>query len=81
MFCKCCGKPLRDAISWGEYKSCPNCSRMQGEHVFYRRDDFGYTEKRETENNPEGIQSWCARCRATHGNAQPCGIKCHEMNV
>lgn len=46
------------------YKSCPECSKAAHEHCYYIvPDDFGVTEKRITNANPIGIQSYCNSCR------------------
>ena len=57
-YCKVCLKPLEDA-QWSkddQYKSCPSCSTANGnEHVYYKCAEFGFTDKRVTCNNPDGI--------------------------
>jgi hypothetical protein len=47
------------------WKSCPNCSNRHGSEHVYRLypDAFGTTPKRESEENPDGIQSYCYTCR------------------
>lgn len=77
--CKYCGKPLEDAQVRGEYKSCPKCSKNVGEHIFYLESRFGFTEKRVTPNNADGIQSWCTRCRTHHEGPYGDGIRCSEF--
>lgn len=49
----------------GRWKSCPRCSSLQGHEHVYRRypDAFGTTTERATEDNPDGIQSYCQECR------------------
>lgn len=67
MNCPHCTKPLTESIEipGGALKSCPQCSRHRGEHVFLRLpDDFGTTEARVTSRHDDGRQSWCAACRA-----------------
>lgn len=78
--CKCCTQALNNAIfkeiKGRIYKSCPNCSRLNGEyHVFYPYpESFGTTKKRSSTLHPEGPQSYCERCR---GGNPPCnGILC-----
>lgn len=81
MNCRHCGQKLSDAQYRGNYKSCPNCSQRDGtEHIFYPNSHFGWTEKRVTENNPTGIQSWCSRCRADYHGPHAEGIKCSELD-
>ncbi|OON99810.1 MAG: hypothetical protein ATN35_10510 [Epulopiscium sp. Nele67-Bin004] len=75
--CKKCNKPLNQSIRIGGYKSCPKCSQINGYHVFYREEEFGTSDKRETRNNPDGIQSHCTACRGG-GNA-PKGVSCDDI--
>ncbi len=65
MNCKICGRPLNVSVYNNKgQKSCPRCSVRNGNHhVFYNLDEFGFSEKRITENNPQGIQSYCKKCR------------------
>lgn len=77
--CKYCQRPLEDAQVYGGYKSCPQCSQNAGEHIFYAGSNFGWTEKRVTSKNVDGIQSWCARCRAHKKGPYSDGIKCSEL--
>lgn len=77
--CKCCGGRLDLAVEKGDYKSCPKCSQKAGVHIFYAKEKFGWTEKRVTVNNPDGIQSWCARCRSNGTGVYPDEIRCGEM--
>ncbi len=79
--CECCGKPITDAqfllINNMVYKSCPDCSKQSGQHVFYScPDSFGTTPKRSTQQNPMGLQSHCSPCRSNkkgpHRNALLC---------
>ena len=83
--CKVCGKELNKAqienYQGREYKSCPKCSKENGEeHVYYRYiEDFGTTELRVTRNNPMGVQSWCTSCRGK-GTSSMEGISCGEIN-
>lgn len=82
--CKHCGRPLKDSqertVGTIEYKSCPSCSQANGEeHIFYKRDLFGYTDRRVTRNTPDGVQSYCVPCRG--GDTPPQnGIKCSELD-
>lgn len=80
MICRHCGLPLAEAQTRGDYKSCPQCSQRCGEHVFYPTIKFGWTERRITDNNPTGIQSWCTRCRGNQHGPYPDGIKCSDFN-
>lgn len=65
--CAACGGQLnRTRYSTdGRWKSCPRCSSLQGTAHLYRRypDDFGTTNERVTDDNPDGIQSYCQECR------------------
>lgn len=79
--CDFCGNPLSDAqyllVNDTVYKSCPDCSSKNGQHIHYFCPEaFGITEKRVTQNNPMGLQSHCAKCRAKkegpHEGAFPC---------
>lgn len=71
MPCACCDRRLNNGmihkvdIHNKEYKSCPNCSKTNGnEHVFHKYPDaFGQTDARITVNNPNGDQSYCTECR------------------
>lgn len=81
MLCKHCKKPLNESQAIGDYKSCPSCSTncKVGEHIFYPNDAFGFTKKRETTTNPDGIHSWCTQCRSDNIGPHPGGIKCSDM--
>ena len=79
--CDFCGNPLSDAqyllVKDIVYKSCPNCSVDNNQHIHYFcPESFGTTSKRITSNNPMGLQSHCAKCRANkkgpHENGFPC---------
>jgi hypothetical protein len=65
--CAACGTKLnRSRYSRdGRWKACPKCSVAHGmQHVLRRIPDaFGTTAERETTDNPDGIQSYCAACR------------------
>lgn len=55
-----CHDDLRKGIFKGnrDWKSCPDCSAARGEHVFRPYpDDFGTTDKRSSDTNPDGPQS------------------------
>ena len=79
MNCAHCGLPLDEAQEHGGDKSCPHCSQHSTEHIFYPRSSFGFTEKRVTPNNPEGVQSWCTRCRGHENGPYADGKKCSEF--
>jgi hypothetical protein len=81
MNCRHCGLPLKDSIRIGQYKSCPNCSQNNSyqEHIFYPDSNFGFTEKRVTCNNSDGIQSWCEPCRSSKSTCNPNGTRCSNM--
>lgn len=79
-YCKHCMELLEEAqySSDGKYKSCPNCSQYNGkEHIYYPCDYFGYTDRRITRNNPDGIQSWCEPCRGNGLGVN--GIPCSKI--
>lgn len=80
MNCSHCGRPLEQSIRINGYKSCPNCSQnnTDNEHIFYPDSDFGFTEHRITDNNPDGIQSHCKSCRG-YGTTLHAGIRCSDM--
>ena len=64
--CSVCQVALNRSVrsSDGRWKSCPRCSVDAGEHVFRSYpDDFGMSGERTTEQNPDGIQSYCQECR------------------
>lgn len=44
-------------------KTCPNCSVLRGALVFLPLESFGWSERRKTALNPDGVQSWCTECR------------------
>lgn len=64
-----------------QYKTCPNCSVLRGELVFYTgrvhpkteqnmdRSVFGFTPQRISKYNPDGIQTWCRACRSNRDAA------------
>lgn len=65
--CSCCTQPLNRGI-WSDdskLKTCPLCSTTQGEQHVFRLypEEFGTTERRVTQNNPDGAQSYCVDCR------------------
>lgn len=56
-------------------KSCPSCSVERGVHIFHPHPDaFGTTDARVTDHTPDGVQSYCAECRAGESPQQgtPC---------
>ena len=61
--CPHCDEPLNDSQDEQGWKSCPECSVDNGEHVFRPLSDFGHTETRGTGHEPDGVQSWCSSCR------------------
>lgn len=77
--CKHCGRPLSEAQWKDGYKSCPMCSKLNGEyHVFHKYpDDFGVTERRSTAEHPEGPQSYCERCRGKQPPLE--GLLCSDF--
>ena len=65
--CAACGGQLnRSRYSTdGRWKACPRRSSLHGAEHLYRRypDDFGTSTERVTDDNPDGIQSYCHDCR------------------
>lgn len=69
--CRYCGKPLNESQFIKDengdiiFKSCPRCSTIDGEeHIYYQYPFyFGTTEKRVSEQHPDGPQSYCQKCR------------------
>lgn len=82
-FCKVCDNALNESqySSDVNYKSCPSCSKANGEeHVYYAYPDaFGTTQKRSSTSRPEGPQSYCARCRG-RGDSYPEQILCSQIH-
>lgn len=83
MICKCCGRPLNESQRKNGFKSCPRCSEIDGnEHIYFPDSFFGFTEKRETSKNPDGIQSYCVTHRSPNNENAPIpsgGIKCSDL--
>ncbi|CAM3211893.1 phage FluMu protein Com [Sporolactobacillus spathodeae] len=79
--CAYCGKPLNEAQSRPEFKSCPRCSTNDGnEHIYYPYSEaFGTTEKRVTRKNKDGIQSYCTRCRGNDEGPHNGAKRCSEL--
>lgn len=82
--CLHCGKSLSESIyktasDGTQYKSCPNCSQLNGEyHVLHQYpQNFGTTYKRATSVHPEGPQSHCESCRG--GNPPSGGTLCTNI--
>jgi hypothetical protein len=63
MDCSHCHQELHKALTEGKLKSCPHCSENQGEHIYYKLEAFGLSEKRVNRNDAQGKQSWCILCR------------------
>ncbi len=59
--CSGCGDSLKRAKWVNGYKSCPNCSKNRGYHVFYEVDDFG--TRNMGGNRGIEYQSHCKGCR------------------
>ena len=79
--CDFCGNSLSDSqyllLNNKVYKSCPECSQKNKQHIHYFCPDaFGTTKARISSNSPIGIQSQCAKCRSKkvgpHEGAFPC---------
>lgn len=83
--CLCCNSQLEEAkyalIDNVVYKSCPECSKSAGEHIFYKCPEcFGVTQKRYSLNNPLGLQSYCAPCRSNRKGPHEEAVSCSEIN-
>jgi len=81
MNCTNCGKPLNKS-QWNDektMKSCPACSQTHGTlHVFHDYPAaFGTTDKRASDEHPEGPQSHCTACR--QGEKPPAGALCSTV--
>ena len=67
MDCICCNEPLNKSQfnDTQTLKSCPQCSTKNGSyHVFYSYPSaFTKSDKRSTQNHPDGPQSYCTTCR------------------
>jgi len=65
--CDRCSRKLRQSqySADRQWKSCPSCSTRDGVvHIYYRYPDvFGQSEARESDDTPDGAQSWCQACR------------------
>lgn len=88
--CDDCGEVLRSSIGRekNRFKSCPNCSGAAGDHhVFRHPEEFGTTDERITENHPDGIHSWCQKCRALNrphptGRVNDAkGVRCRDVRA
>lgn len=89
--CAHCSRDLNISITkkvdQEEYKSCPKCSRTHHkQHIYFQSPEyFGKTPARETENNPEGVQSYCDACRPPSEKNNPSrvymnGITCDQFD-
>lgn len=65
--CQACEQPLNRSQRRedGNWKSCPKCSvKDGGEHIYYPYPGaFGESEKRASNEDPSGAQSYCEACR------------------
>ena len=78
MTCGHCALPVAESLEVPGLKSCPECSRRRGEHVFHRLpEDFGTTAARVTSRHDDGRQSWCAACRSKR--RAPFGKLCRSV--
>lgn len=80
--CQHCEQPLnrsqrRDTGTW---KSCPECSVQDGrEHIFYPYPGaLGESEKRASNEDPAGAQSYCEACRG-RGARSTKARRCSQM--
>jgi phage FluMu protein Com len=82
--CKHCGETLKEAQfnKNNTLKSCPNCSKLNGEeHVYYSNpNSFGITDERSSSKHPEGPQSHCNACRSKNVPFAK-QFLCHEVKV
>lgn len=84
--CATCDAALNDGLLYRRQrtlKSCPNCSQRLGggSHVFHEYPrDFTSTTHRQSEQNPDGAQSWCNRCRGNK-DAAWVGISCEDAET
>lgn len=77
--CRHCHEPLNRARRSHDraLKSCPRCSTANGaEHVFFASPAaFGTSEKRASDESPDGVQSHCIACR-THAMSEFAATSC-----
>lgn len=79
-FCRGCHESLVESIeiknNFGCFKSCPECSRRAGYHIFYVYEDFGMR------NMGDGrciVQSWCPGCRLDDGITPEIQFVCNTV--
>lgn len=77
--CSVCHKALNKALYALQgaqlYKTCPNCSKVDGSHMYFPcPDDFGLTTQRGGANITWGVQSHCELCRGGNGPVQEKGF-------
>lgn len=78
--CPSCGQPLNRSQYSADHtlKSCPKCSARRGVHVFFEYPAaFGTTDARVNDTTPDGVQSYCAPCRAEED--PPKGVLCAQV--
>lgn len=84
MNCQACRTPLNQSVYNADKtkKSCPSCSKANGQfHVFHNFPSaFGTTEKRISNNDPIGAQSYCTICRGSNG-PNTLGITCNNITL
>lgn len=78
--CPCCGKPIKESLYLfnGQklLKSCPECSKREGKHIFHQcPGEFGFR----TVNGHQIIQSHCGKCRSNSRDVSFEGIICDEI--
>lgn len=76
--CSVCHKSLNTALYALQgaklYKTCPNCSKADGRHMYFPCPaGLGLTEKRGGQHVPCGVQSHCTLCRGGNGSVQAKG--------
>lgn len=79
--CPACNRPLNRSQYSSDHalKSCPKCSASAGVHVFFEHPAaFGTTDARVNDSTPDGVQSYCAPCRA--GEDPPKGVPCSQVS-
>lgn len=81
--CQHCGELLREQhySPKRRFKTCPNCSGVNGsEHVFRRwPGEFGASDARRSDANPDCAQSWCEICRVTPVGNPAAYVKCSAV--
>lgn len=81
--CQHCGEQLREQhySPKRRFKTCPNCSGVNGSEHVYRKwpSEFGITDARRSDSNPDGAQSWCEVCRVTPEGNPAVYVTCSKV--